>query len=164
MLIVACKTCAKNFSIKPSHAKNGFGVYCSRRCSSQAQKNGRLHSCNVCGREVYRTPKDEAKSKSGKYFCSKSCQTKWRNALYTGESHANWMGGQSAYRNILGRTNIIKMCAKCKNDDTRVLIVHHRDRNRRNNSVSNLIWLCHNCHFLIHHYQDEVRDFLVPVA
>ena len=35
---------------------------------------------------------------------------------------------------------------------------------RKNNSVSNLIWLCHNCHHLVHHYKNETKNFMVPVA
>lgn len=30
------------------------------------------------------------------------------------------------------------------------LIIHHKDRNRQNNDLSNLIVLCRNCHCLVH--------------
>lgn len=43
------------------------------------------------------------------------------------------------------------MCFRCRVSDIRVLAVHHADENRTNNGVENLIWLCHNCHYLIHH-------------
>ena len=49
-----------------------------------------------------RSPLAIKKSKSGKYFCTKKCQTIWRNKiLYTGENHSNWKDGESAYRRIL---------------------------------------------------------------
>jgi len=35
------------------------------------------------------------------------------------------------------------------------LIVHHIDKNRNNNGIENLIWLCQNCHYLVHHYTDD---------
>lgn len=55
-------------------------------------------------------------------------------------------------------------CKKCGSTDSRTLAVHHKDKNRKNNSISNLMWLCHNCHYLVHHYKDEATGFLVPVA
>ena len=30
--------------------------------------------------------------------------------------------------------------------------------------VNNLVWPCHNCHYLIHHYSDEVILFMVPMV
>ncbi|MBL8031006.1 MAG: HNH endonuclease [Candidatus Doudnabacteria bacterium] len=42
------------------------------------------------------------------------------------------------------------VCVTCKITDTRVLIVHHLDHDRTNNTISNLRWLCRNCHYLIH--------------
>jgi predicted HNH restriction endonuclease len=36
-----------------------------------------------------------------------------------------------------------------------MLIVHHVDENRSNNDPENLIWLCYNCHHLVHNYQKE---------
>lgn len=59
---------------------------------------------------------------------------------------------------------MVQACAKCKSTDKRILAVHHKDRNRQNNTVSNLVWLCHNCHFLVHHYKSEAGKFLVPIA
>lgn len=152
MLIVSCKICTKKFSVKPSHAKNGWGIYCSKKCNYLGQRTGRFFACHTCGKPVYKSLKDQSRSKSGKFFCDKACQTKWRNSIFAGENHSNWKGGQSVYRDILRRAKIERTCAKCKIGDTRVLIVHNRDRNRKNNSVSNLMWLCHNCHFLVHHY------------
>ena len=75
--------------------------------------------------------------------------------MYIGENHPNWRGGESTYKNILLRTKILPICSKCRTKDKRVLAVHHLDRNRKNNKVENLIWLCHNCHHLIHHYPQE---------
>jgi predicted HNH restriction endonuclease len=36
-----------------------------------------------------------------------------------------------------------------------MLVVHHIDENRNNNNHENLIWLCYNCHHLVHNYPDE---------
>lgn len=155
-----CRTCGKKAYVKPSHRKNGFGKYCSNMCSAEAQKNGRLFPCETCGKQIYRSLKFQARSKSGKFFCSKSCQTMWRNTTYSGEQHANWKGGTSSYRQRLSRAGIEVICKKCGNTDKRILAVHHKDRDRQNNSISNLNWLCHNCHYLVHHYKTETKNFI----
>ncbi|MBI1863746.1 HNH endonuclease [Candidatus Woesebacteria bacterium] len=43
------------------------------------------------------------------------------------------------------------ICVVCGLEDERILNVHHIDRNRQNNKLSNLVWVCMNCHYLIHH-------------
>ncbi len=60
------------------------------------------------------------------------------------------------YREILMGGKIKQICIRCGNADKRILAAHHLDRNRKNNNLKNLIWLCLNCHFLIHH--DKVED------
>ena len=160
---VSCARCLKLFSAKPSHIALGFGKYCSRHCSSLHQKTGKEVLCSICGKTVYRTPKYLKKSKSGKFFCTKRCQTLWRNQLYVGERHANWKHGRAAYRSVLGRIKRPKVCVVCKTKDMRVLAVHHIDRNRLHNNPKNLAWLCHNCHFLVHHYDvGKGLGFLSP--
>ena len=43
-------------------------------------------------------------------------------------------------------------CTDCGIEDKRLLIVHHKDGNRKNNKESNLVTLCWNCHFKAHNY------------
>jgi predicted HNH restriction endonuclease len=38
--------------------------------------------------------------------------------------------------------------------------VHHIDKDRTNNTLKNLAWLCHNCHYLVHHDKLEMQRFL----
>ena len=65
--------------------------------------------------------KELRKSKSGNFFCSKSCQTVWRNKyLFSGENHANWLHGESAYRDILKRANKEQICILCRTNDLRI--------------------------------------------
>lgn len=104
------------------------------------------------------------RSKSGKYFCSKSCQTLWRNTVYSGEKNKNWINGIRTYRNILIKSGVPPACFLCKIADARVLCVHHRDHQRTNNNVRNLIWLCFNCHYLVHHdkqIDQKIKAFLL---
>lgn len=151
-LIKQCKICGVDFRTKPYFVKNGGGIYCSTSCHYEGIKKGKVVECSICGAKSYKSLKALNGSKSGKYFCGKSCQTKWRNEQFVGEKHANWIHGRSAYRSVLTRNNIAKVCGLCETTDERVLAVHHRDRDRKNNELNNLVWLCHNCHFLVHNF------------
>lgn len=159
---VTCKKCGKAFTVKPSQIVYGYGKFCSRICAQWHVKNGKEVACSRCGVVIYRTRRMLARSKSSEYFCTKRCQTLWRNQLYVGEKHANWQHGRSVYRDLLKRSGSKQVCEVCGTKDQRILIVHHIDRNRMNNKPENLAWLCHNCHFLVHHYDvghgREVRD------
>lgn len=160
---VRCLICRAEFYAKPSWLKAGFGKYCSVACQRKGQKNGRFVSCFICRKKVYRTQKGLRGSKSRKYFCSKSCQTVWRNTMvFVGSRHPNWKHGFSNdyYRRILSRTKRKKVCQLCETTDSRILVVHHVDHNHFNNKLTNLMWLCQNCHFLIHHYKEERKRLM----
>lgn len=123
-------------------------------------RTGKEYHCNTCGRLVYRSVTKAQHSKSSKYFCSKSCQTVWRNRYFSGAKHSNWIDGQGSYRALSSRNGFRKLCSRCQNKDERVLAVHHLDRNQKNNTLTNLVWLCHNCHFLIHCDNLEEQRFM----
>lgn len=164
MLNTECAICCNKFYAKPSHKAKGWGKYCSKACQYKGQKTGGMVSCNICGIKVYKTRNDQSRSQSGKYFCNKSCQTIWRNSQYSGVNHSNWTSGKASYRVALLRSGRTQVCSKCGTSDKRVLAVHHKDRNRDNNNLSNLMWLCHNCHYLVHHDKTEAAGFVVAVA
>ncbi len=162
--MVPCKHCGKIFYAKPFWIKKGWGKYCSSNCHHTAMRTGQEVRCEICKKLTYKTPKALNGSKSGKFFCSKSCQTQWRNQLYIGKKHANFTTGMYSYRSVLNRYKVPKICHLCKTIDVRVLAVHHIDKNRKNNKLSNLIWLCNNCHFLVHHYEEEREKIMVPIV
>lgn len=165
MPVLPCKICSKGFYAKPNWIKLGHGKYCSRKCQFIAQKKGREVNCDICGTKTYKQPKALRISKSKKYFCSKSCQTVWRNSVvFVGERHSNWKGGASTYRAVMARNKIPAICKRCGNDDKRILAVHHLDRNRGNNILKNLIWLCPNCHTLIHRDILERQKLMVALV
>ncbi|MBI4250182.1 HNH endonuclease [Candidatus Uhrbacteria bacterium] len=161
---VECQRCTAEFYIKPSHQRLGYGKFCTRKCADESKKSGKYVFCEICSKKTWKTPKDFKKSKSGLFFCTKSCQTKWRNAVYSGKNHPLWVDGGSTYRNVLLKSGVKQKCRICKSTDRRILIVHHIDKNRKNNRTENLAWLCHNCHFLVHHDKKVYRKFMVSVV
>ena len=152
MVWVSCGRCGKEFYGKPSHIAMGYNKFCSRKCSFESMRNGKWFKCEGCAKDIYRTPKYINASKSKKYFCGKSCQTKWRNAEFSGMRHANWQHGRGSYRNIMKRAGQEVICELCKSTDERVIVVHHKNRDRTNNTLENLVWLCRNCHYIVHQY------------
>jgi len=146
-----CRVCGKYIWIKNCHAKKGWGKYCSKKCQAKTQIKGKWLECDYCGKRIYRTPKDFKRSKSKKFFCSVSCHCSWENEnKRCGENAPNWIAGQTAYRKLLQRCGKQEKCGNCGIEDKRVLVVHHRDSNRRNNKPENLEWLCRNCHCIVH--------------
>ena len=164
MVQVLCGQCSNEFYAKPSWIKNGGGKYCSRACSHESNRKGKVIKCDVCGKDSYKQLKALRGSKSGKFFCGKSCQTIWRNKEFVEEKHSNWKGGKHAYRRMMRQSGAEQICGLCKTTDTRVLAVHHLDGNRKHNIVDNLAWLCNNCHHLVHHYPDENKKFMATIV
>ena len=164
MALVHCKICDTQFYAKESHLKKGWGKYCSKTCQNIGQRRGKEINCATCDLKDWKSNAQMRHSKSEKYFCSKSCQTVWRNLFYSGVKSPSWKNGIHAYRKILSReTDVKKVCILCRTDDQRILAVHHIDQNRRNNSIYNLAWLCHNCHHLVHHYLEVKSIFLSTI-
>src|SRR3989344_1304805 len=165
MPILSCKICSEEFYIKPAHLKRWDGKYCSNACAGQGRRTGKFLICTTCGKDVWRTPRHLRISKSGKYFCNKSCQTHWRNSVvYVGSNHPNWKGGEFVYRNLLSKTATEKKCKRCGIIDFRLLTVHHTDWNHQNNKLNNLIWLCYNCHALVHKDKAENKKFMEAIV
>ena len=164
MIEVVCRKCSQGFRVKPSWIKNGYGKYCSPACRHAASLKGRMIPCDTCNKTVYKSPKALHGSKSGKFFCNKTCQTKWRNSEFSQEKHPNWKSGKHTYRRLMRQSDIPKKCTLCKILDERVLAVHHIDEDRNNNTIENLAWLCHNCHHLVHHYPDEHKNFMAAIV
>ena len=164
MAMAVCIQCGSEFYAKPFWLKRGWGKYCSSKCQHEGMRTGKEIPCHICGKVTYKQEKDLKRSKSGLFFCSKSCQTQWRNQLFVGEKHANFTTGMNSYRSVLDRNKIPRICRLCKTTDARALAVHHIDKNRKNNTLKNLAWLCHNCHFLVHHYDVEREKFMAAIV
>jgi hypothetical protein len=154
----SCTLCSTSFYAKPNWIKRGHGKYCSRACHYEAQKTGEYILCDRCGKEVWKTKREIKKAKTKTYFCSKNCMLEYWNSYRSGSKHPNWIEGRYVeYRKLLYQKNEKPVCARCHKEDERVLLAHHLDENRKNNVLSNLVWLCYNCHYLVHNYAESVH-------
>jgi len=152
---VNCDVCKKKFLKKISQIERSKNNFCSNFCSVIGRRSGKYIKCKKCGKDTYKQRMQILKSEN--LFCSKKCSVLWKNRNTYGKKHPNWKGGEYSYKNIITRKGNKKACSLCALNNQDVLIVHHIDRNRRNNSVNNLVWLCRNCHFLVHNYEEESK-------
>jgi hypothetical protein len=108
--------------------------------------------CYVCKKGTY---KELGHLKQSRFFCGKKCQMIWLSSQFKGDNHPNWTTGESSYKELMTKSSAVKQCIICGKNDQRILSVHHIDQNRKNNILKNLVWVCRNCHHLIHCYEDE---------
>jgi hypothetical protein len=133
-----CKSCGKTFTA--IHLKKNK-EYCSVSCVKR-------YPCQLCGTVIT----GRITFQSGeKKFCSRKCSNFVNRTL---NSKLQYMPNGFA-KSIKDHGKI--KCDHCGIDDIQVLIVHHIDQNRKNNSIENLQTLCANCHHRIHWGTGEKR-------
>ena len=152
---IICDNCGKEFRRKKSQLKLAVKHYCSISCMRMGSRKGKIVKCFECKKSIYKSLKDLNLSKSGKYFCGHVCSNKWIGKQQRAELNQNWTGGKASYNTLLKRTDIKRSCLLCDKGNPVILCVHHIDKDRKNNQINNLVWLCYNCHFLVHNYSIE---------
>lgn len=133
----SCLICKKNFEHISSRCNKA--KYCSRKCYNISQKNkGKTeYICFHCHKKFIGHAAHKRK------YCSKKCVGK--------ESKKTFKPNYTTVRKAMISRELIKSCNRCGYDkEIKILGVHHKDRNRNNNNISNLEVLCPNCHSLEH--------------
>lgn len=154
-----CEVCLEYFEAHPSNVYKGKGRFCSISCSSSRQRSWtKQHNvkCSYCKKDFYKNSGRRAASKSGHFFC---CRAHRDAALRIGESAIvaiqpfQYRGKKEPafeYRDYAFNHKAMK-CNRCNFDSNlKILVVHHKDRNRKNNTLENLEILCPNCHATEH--------------
>lgn len=154
MLKSNCLQCNKLIYVREAEIKRGNGKFCSLKCSSRHYAQNRQKPennvvCSYCAKPFYKSPSRVKNSKNGIHFC---CRTHKDLAQRLGgipeiqPPHYGNGDGKYRYRKLALRV-LGPVCNKCGyNKYSQVLEVHHKDRNRSNNEMSNLEVLCRNCH------------------
>lgn len=162
-MIRTCKYCLNNFQAVPSEVKRGNAKYCSRTCSAKARaralpKKEPNVTCAYCNVPFYKSPSKQAMSKSGLFFCCREHKDlAQRIGGIAAVQPAHYEDGSSVYRELAFRA-YGKYCNRCGyNTAPHILQVHHKDRNRENNTLSNLEVLCPNCHEIEHYRNNDGR-------
>lgn len=153
MPCVQCVCCHKNFDKSQREfnksEKLNRSHYCSRDCFWKFNSRQKEIPCGNCGKLIIKKQSDFAKSKSGQVYCSSSCSVATSNKLRIGEKHPLFDDYGKDYRKK-AFANLKPCCDICGYSTLEVLHVHHKDENRLNNDLSNLIILCPTHHVEVH--------------
>jgi hypothetical protein len=150
-----CLYCLQEFAADLKEHNRGYAKYCNQSCASKyfaARKPAKVPNvtCSCCYKQFYKNDSQKKNSKSGLYFCSRTCKDKAQTIKFglseIMPDHYGKGDGINSYRR-LAFENYEPRCYRCRYDRfIPVLQVHHKDRNRRNNAIDNLIILCPTCH------------------
>ena len=155
--------------MKQAEVNRGGGRFCSRRCSGIAGNKKRYENkqpnvpnveCAFCGTPFYKKKNHMANSKSGLFFCCRKHKDLAQRIGGIKAIQPNHYGSNnSSYRALVEREKGFNACEKCGWDiHPEILEVHHRDRDKSNNTIENLEVLCPNCH-MWEHYQSGDGKF-----
>ena len=132
-----CAECDTIFTHIASRANKA--KYCSRKCFHKAmsRKGTVEYTCLHCSSKFLDSPSHKRK------YCSRACVNKAAKEI--------WRPDFATVRKSMVKRNLLTVCERCGYDaEPKILGVHHKDRNRKNNDLSNLEVLCPNCHSLEH--------------
>ena len=156
MAKLKCKCCDNEFLHYDKRT-----VFCSKEC----YKKGRikLKKCQICGLEY------GGRNSAGKRFCSSKCYGEYRKINYSGNNHNSWKGGitySNGYRYIYSPNNpnanhvgyVMEHRLVMEDKIGRFLdlkneVVHHINKNRKDNRIENLVLMTRAEH-LKHHKDD----------
>jgi len=133
---IFCPICNKEFFVHPYRLKRTKKICCSSTCKYKLiQLNRKItKNCIICNKEF--SFKKSYNPNKANVYCSHECMFKGKItseiSLYREKAFAHFE----------------HICYFCKSD--KKLEVHHKDHNRSNNDISNLVILCKSCHKKLH--------------
>lgn len=145
---VVCSVCTNIFSrqkrlLKPS-------MTCSIGCNNVLKGTSVQLKCAHCSKEFFRSLSKSVAPKFGLSFCNRECKEAGQGYIKEIQpSHYGTGTGEFSYREK-AFNHYKAICAHCSYSNILALEVHHIDKNRRNNDLSNLQILCANCHTIEH--------------
>jgi len=160
-----CQTCKKKFAALVREVNRGNAKYCSRTCFGQRPNRFKVKEsnckCSYCNEPFYRSASKIKASKSGMMFCNRKCKESAQKSKSDSKFDAirpNHYGASSKNYRKIAFENYEMICTNCGYDKyPQILEVHHIDRDRDNNSLSNLRVLCPTCHQEEHYLAKDGR-------
>ena len=137
-----CGACSRPIYRRPAELQRGR-VFCSAECYGKA--NRKEKPCTVCGTPIL--------ARENKITCSRSCANKNRaGAKYKiGRPKDNVKDQRAVKLRLIEARGTA--CERCGYAKLPILHVHHRNRDRSNNSLSNLELICPNCNYEEHYLE-----------
>ena len=131
----ACEICGKPIYRRPVQMASGH-VFCSKACYGKSTR--KEIPCAVCGKPIL--------AGANKKTCSRACANKHRTGIkYNYRRPDDKVKDQRMLKIRLLEKRGAK-CERCNYSKKEILQVHHKNRNRMHNHLSNLELLCPNCH------------------
>ena len=141
---VGCAVCGVMIYRRPAQIKLGR-VCCGQDCYGKSQRKER--ACVVCG-----TPMLAGLNKK---TCCRACANSNRKGIRYGRGSPK--DKVKAQRSL--KIRLLKQrgpqCERCGYQKVPILQVHHKDRDRQNNELSNLELICANCHAEEHYLENS---------
>lgn len=130
-----CMLCGIPLYRRPIGIKHGR-VFCSLICYGKA--NRKETPCVVCGSPIL--------AQYHKITCSRSCANTHRAGIKykIGRPKDKVHDLRALKLRLFDKRG--KKCEWCGYNKQEVLQIHHKDRNRQNNDLTNLVLICPNCH------------------
>lgn len=150
-----CKQCGAEFFTYKSEIAKGGGKFCGRSCATTFRN---IHYNPTLSSEVRKKISKHHADISGK-----------NNPMYgrRGELAPSYIDGRNKYKGDRYRrimlANTYPVCELCGEENINNLHVHHKDKNRKNNTLDNLMWVCSSCHNnIIHKRERDTKGRFVP--
>lgn len=174
-MLVNCYTCGKEIYRKPSYVKKTRRINCSYGCYHKSLRvTKKKLVCDYCGKDYFVPPSTVKWNKlrgHKRNFCTLTCST----SFYSGENAGNWKGGRivtdreyvlvqdkdtdkpvaGSYRYEHRRVMEVAIGRRLKRNEH----VHHKDGNKLNNDIDNLVLLTANEHAVLHNGQRKRNRF-----
>jgi hypothetical protein len=137
-----CLICSKAIYKRPCEIEQNSGrVFCSMKCYGISCRKEK--PCLVCQKPIL--------AGLHKKTCSRACANIHRTGIQylrnQPKNKVKWYLGLKK-RLVEARGNECQICGYCKHD---ILQIHHKDKDRTNNSLANLELVCPNCHAETHY-------------
>lgn len=143
-----CEECGNLFAAYVKEINRGYGRFCSVSCSSRHNHVGKTSpfvKCGLCGVSFQKRPSRVLLSKRGINFCCRKHKDDAQK-MESGVLNIHGVTDHKGYRHKALR-QLDNSCLACGYDrHVEVLVVHHVDHDRDNNSIGNLVVLCPTCH------------------
>lgn len=141
-----CTVCNKSIYKRPIEIiRNKKRVYCSMSCYGISCRKER--PCANCGKLIL--------AGLNKKTCSRSCA----NIRRTGIQYKINRPRDKVFSQRAIKTRLMEQrgtnCERCGYNKKEILHVHHKDRNKNNNAISNLELICPNCHYEEHYLENS---------
>ena len=144
-----CIICRKPIYKRPFEIlKNKGRVFCSVQCYGLSCR--REKPCLVCGKPIL--------AGLNKKTCSRSCANIHRTGIkYKINRPRDKVKHYLALKKRLSALRG-KHCERCGYEKYEILQVHHKNRDKYNNTLDNLELICPNCHSEEHHYRKVIQN------